>query len=103
MIVFDSMPRMMGGSFERARDHYARSVELAGERRASPHVTWARASTVPRQARAEFVAALERALAVDADAEPADRMLNLVSMERARLLLARADEFFFAEEEGASP
>jgi predicted anti-sigma-YlaC factor YlaD len=98
MIVFDSMPAMMGGSHERARFHYQRSVELSNGTRASPHVTWARSSAVARQARTEYVEALERALAIDPAAEPGDRLLNLISQERARQMLARADDYFFADE-----
>jgi predicted anti-sigma-YlaC factor YlaD len=98
MIVFDSMPAVMGGSLERARAHYERAVELASGKRAGPHVTWARSSTVPRQARREFEDALGKALAVDPDGEPADRMINLIAQDRARLLLARADDYFFTDE-----
>ena len=50
MIVFDSMPPMMGGSFDRARAHYDAAIRLSDGKRASPHVTWARASAVARQA-----------------------------------------------------
>lgn len=99
MIVFDSMPAMMGGSFERAKSHFDRAVALSGGKRASPFVTWARSSAIARQDRREFREVLERALAVDADAIPADRMINLISQARARTLLAHADDFFFAEEE----
>jgi predicted anti-sigma-YlaC factor YlaD len=99
MIVFDSMPPMMGGSFDRARVHYDAAVRLADGDRASPYVTWARASAVSRQARDEFREALERALAVDLDAWPGDRALNRVAQRRARILLSRIDDYFFAEEE----
>jgi predicted anti-sigma-YlaC factor YlaD len=99
MIAFDSMPPMMGGSLERARFHFDRAVDLAGGRRAGPFVTWARSATIPRQARTEFEDALGRALAVDVDAEPADRMVNLIAQERARRMLARVEDFFFAAEE----
>ena len=98
MIVFESAPAMMGGSLERARRHFERAVALSEGRRAGPYVTWARASAIPRQARAEFEDALGRALAVDVEAVPADRMLNLISQERARRMLARVDDYFFADE-----
>lgn len=98
MIVFDSMPAMMGGSYERARTHYERAVELSGAARASPHVTWARSSAVPRQARREFEEVLARAVAIDPEAVAAERMANLLAQARARLLLERAADFFFAED-----
>lgn len=98
MIVFDSMPAMMGGSAERAQRHYERSLELSGGLRAGPYVTWARSSAVARQARREFRETLEKALAIDPDRSPPDRLLNLISQGRARTLLARIDDYFFVDE-----
>ncbi len=61
-------------------------------------MTWARSATIPRQARREFEETLAKALAVDIDAAPADRMINLIAQQRARRLLAHADEYFFTDE-----
>jgi len=98
MLVFDSMPAMMGGSAERARAHFDRAIELSGGLRASPYVTWARSSAVARQARREYRETLGQALAIDPDGSPPDRLLNLISQQRARTLLARIDDFFFVDE-----
>lgn len=103
MIVFDSMPAMMGGSTERARSHYDKALAISGGTRASPHVTWARTSAVARQARREFRETLEKALAIDPDAFLPDRLLNLVSQGRARVLLARTEELFFVDETDGTP
>lgn len=103
MIVFDSMPAMMGGSAAGAERHYARSLELSGGLRASPYVTWARSSAVARQARREFRETLDKALAIDPESSPPDRLLNLISQGRARTLLARIDDLFFVDESDTSP
>lgn len=92
MIALDARPAAMGGSEERARRHYERAVALSGGLRASPHVTWARSWALARQDRTEFRAALERALAVNVDASPDDRLANLLAQQRARLLLSRIDD-----------
>jgi predicted anti-sigma-YlaC factor YlaD len=99
MIPLEAVSKLLGGSPERAREHYRRAVELAAGSRAAPHVTWARSVAVAAQDRREFRAALERALAVDLDAAPADRLANRLAQERARILLERADELFYADEE----
>lgn len=98
MIVFDAMPALMGGSAEGARRHFERSLALSGGRRASPYVTWARSSAVARQARREYREVLDKALAIDPDASPPDRLVNLISQQRARVLLARIDDFFFVDD-----
>ncbi|MCB9378441.1 MAG: hypothetical protein H6511_06730 [Holophagales bacterium] len=98
MIPFESLSPMLGGSEARARERYRRALELAGGRRASPYVTWARLYCVARQERSGFREALESALAIDPDASPPDRLANLLAQQRARTLLARIDDLFFEEE-----
>jgi predicted anti-sigma-YlaC factor YlaD len=98
MIPLESVSELLGGSPARARDHYRLAVELSRGERASPHVTFARSVAVAAQDRRGFRVALDLALAVDLEAAPAERLANRLAQERARLLLARADELFFEEE-----
>jgi len=93
LISIDCLPATMGGSLERAREHYRAAVELSGGRRVSPHVTMA-LGLVGTQNRAEFERLLELALDVDPEAEPSARLQNLLLRERARRLLARVDDLF---------
>lgn len=90
---------LLGGSAERARQHFERALALSSGRRASPHVTWARSVPVAQQRRREFREELERALAIDPEASPPDRLSNLLAQARARRLLERIDELFYDEEE----
>ncbi|MCM2268783.1 MAG: TRAP transporter TatT component family protein [Thermoanaerobaculia bacterium] len=98
MIAMESVSELLGGSPERARAHFERALTLSGGERASPYVAYARGVLIAAQDRAAFRATLERALAVDLAASPADRLANRLAQERARRLLERGDEFFFAEE-----
>jgi predicted anti-sigma-YlaC factor YlaD len=95
LLVFDALPESMGGSPERARAHYEEAVRASGNRRASPHVTWAVHWAIPRQDRQEFEAALLRALAVEEASNSPDRLSNELTRRRARLLLNKAEELFF--------
>lgn len=79
----------------RARRHFERALELSRGKLAGPLVSLAEAVCVEKQDRAEFRALLERALAVDPDAAPESRLVNLVLQRRARWLLGRMDELFF--------
>ncbi len=104
MMALEALPATMGGSPERAREHYERAVELSGGGRASPFVGFAESVSVPAQDRREFVELLERALAVDPDARPSERLANLIAQKRARFLLGRADHLFLADDfEPADP
>ncbi len=83
-----------GGSPERAREHFARAVELAEGKTASPYVSLAMSVSVPAQDRGEFMALLEKALEIDPDLDPPHRLANLIVQKRARLLLERVDDLF---------
>jgi len=86
--------------YDRIRRHFERAVELSGGSRASLYVAYAESVAVPRQDRKEFLAMLEQALAVDADAYEEVRLLNLVAQRRARWLMARIDDLILDLELG---
>ena len=87
-------PAAAGGSAARAREHFERSLALSGGGRAAPFVGLAESVCISVQDRVEFVKLLERALAVDLEKAPDQRLANVIAQKRARWLLARADELF---------
>ncbi len=87
-------PVAAGGSVERARAALDRSVRLSGGNRAAPLVSFAETVDVGLQDRAEFESLLNRALAIDVDALPEQRLANTIAQKRARWLLARTDRLF---------
>ncbi len=94
LILLDALPEAMGGSEARARGHFARSVALSKDTRASPYVTLATTVSVLKQDRREFETLLARALEFDPDRDPAQRLVTIVLQRKARALLDREDEFF---------
>jgi predicted anti-sigma-YlaC factor YlaD len=94
MIVLESLPAAMGGSVDRARDHFRRAVALSKGQRASPYVTLAESVSVMQQNRAEFEQLLRQALAIDPDRSPPTRLETILTQQKARELLAREDELF---------
>lgn len=87
-------PASAGGSKERARQHLERALAFAGGRRAASYVSFAETVSVGTQNRKEFDELLKKALALDVDGAPEDRLANLLAQKRARWLLLRADELF---------
>lgn len=96
MVAIEALPEAMGGSYEQARFHYRRAVELNGGRRAGSHLAWAWLVTIGRQDRQDFEDALSKALAVENE-EPGDRLANRVNQDFARHLLDQADELFLEQ------
>ena len=55
----------------------------------------AEAVAVPNQDREAFEALMDKALAVDTEADPRNRLMNVLAQRRARWLREREDELFF--------
>ena len=81
-----------GDPAARARHHFDRAMALSGGFQAGPLVALAESVSVAKQNRREFQSLLERALAVDVNARPEFRLVNLMMQRRARWLLSRIDE-----------
>jgi predicted anti-sigma-YlaC factor YlaD len=94
MIVLETLPAAAGGSPERARAHFERAIEFSAGVRVGPYVTLAETVSIMEQDRAEFERLLAQALAIDVDAQPQQRLSNIILQRKAQMLLERADEFF---------
>jgi predicted anti-sigma-YlaC factor YlaD len=84
----------IGGSLERAREHFAADLQCAQGRRAFPYVTLAESVSVVKQDKAQFRELMEKALAVDVSRPDDQRLANLLAHKRARWQLGRLDELF---------
>ena len=98
MITYEmSRSGAAGDPAARARKHFDRALALANGTDASPLVALAEAVTVQKQDVKEFESLLNRALAINPDANPDTRLLNTVMQRRARWLLSRESELFLVE------
>lgn len=87
-----------GDPVARSRKHFERALELSGGQQAGPLVALAESVSIRKQDVAEFRSLLDRALAINADAKPECRLVNLVMQRHARWLLSRTDELFLTTE-----
>jgi predicted anti-sigma-YlaC factor YlaD len=97
MIAFESRGAAQGGSLDRARTYFNRTMELAGGKRISPLVSLAENVSITTQNRAEFDKLLDEALAFDCDKYPENRLVNLLAQKHARQLKALAGSLFLEE------
>jgi predicted anti-sigma-YlaC factor YlaD len=93
-ISLESVPEALGGSTERARQHFTRAVELQKGASPGPYVSLAMGVSVAAQDRAEFESLLKQALAIDPEKDPSTRLVTLVQQRRARALLDHVDTLF---------
>ena len=98
MISYEmNRPGLPGDPAERARRHFDRAVALSKGMDASPFLALAEAVMIQKQDVKQFDSLLNRALAIDPDANPDIRLVNTVMQRRARWLLSRKSELFLPE------
>ena len=82
-------------AIRRSREHFQQAVRISRGQQASPYVSLAESVAVTEQNRGEFIDLLEQALAIDPNADPGNRLANLIAQARARWLLEQTDELFW--------
>jgi tetratricopeptide (TPR) repeat protein len=93
-IAWEARGEAVGGSIQKARQHFERALELSKGERAWPYVDFAEVVSVSTQNRKEFGELLQKALAIDPNAVVDSRLTNLIAQQRARWLLGRVDDLF---------
>ena len=91
---YAGLPESMGGSDLKAREHYRRALDLSGGRRPSVYVALATALSIKNQDHEEFIMLLEKALAIDPEEDPANRLASVIAQRKARWLLDHIEDFF---------
>ncbi len=99
---YGSMPESMGGSEEKSRKHFKRSIELSKGESAGPYVSLATSVCVSKQYVDEFRELLGKALSIDVDKNIPNRLANTLSQQKAKWLLDHINNYFLIEEETES-
>jgi predicted anti-sigma-YlaC factor YlaD len=96
--AYGSLPVSLGGSPDKAREHFQKALGYTHGLKAGPYVALATAVDVPAQNAGEFKELLQKALAIDVNANPAYRLENILAQRKARWLLQHIGDFFLLEE-----
>ena len=94
LLYYASLPESMGGDKARAEFHYSQALEKSGGVLASPYVSYAQAVSIPAQDYDTFKICLETALSINPDEDPPNRLVNIISQQKARHLLDTASLYF---------
>ena len=94
LLFYASLPEIMGGDKDLARRHFLRAQEKTGGTSVGAYVSYAQSICVPAQDYDTFADYLEKALAVDSDADPSTRLVTVINQRKARWLLDNAYNYF---------
>jgi predicted anti-sigma-YlaC factor YlaD len=84
------------------RRYFEQAVELSKGKHAGTFVSFAENADIPAQNATEFKEMLEKALAIDVNADPDNRLANLIAQRRAKWLLAHIKDLFLDNGPGSS-
>ena len=91
---YASLPDTMGGDKAKAETHFRRALEKSNFLAAGPYVSYAKSVCVPAQDYNAFRENLEKALAIDPDEDPANRLVNILSQKKAKYMLDTDYDYF---------
>ena len=94
LISYESVRQVSGDFAPRSRKHFERAVGLTSGQSAAPYVAMAETVSESKQDSEEFKSLLKKALAINPDARPEWKLVNLVMQLRAQWLLSHEDELF---------
>jgi predicted anti-sigma-YlaC factor YlaD len=86
------------GSKERARQHFEKAIAISKGSKAGPYVSLAESVSVKEQKAKEFQELLDKALAIDVEQHPQNKLANTVLQRRATRLKAAAEDLFLEPE-----
>lgn len=94
ILFYASLPETMGGDKTKAEIHFKRALEKSRGLAASPYVSYAQAICIPAQNYDAFKDNLKKAIAINPDDDPSNRLVNTLSQRKARHMLKYAYEYF---------
>jgi predicted anti-sigma-YlaC factor YlaD len=94
VLYYSSVPPAMGGNRDLAEEHFVKALEKSKGLSAGPYVSIAGSICVSTQDYPRFKEYLNKALAIDVDADPNNRLVNIISQRKAAYLLSMAPQLF---------
>ncbi|MGP1577003.1 MAG: TRAP transporter TatT component family protein [Treponema sp.] len=91
---YAAAPEAMGGGLEKAENAYQQALALSEEKRPSVHILYAQSFCIPAQDAQGFDEALQKALAIDPETQPENKLAIAISRRKARWLQAHKEDFF---------
>jgi len=90
IIFYASLPEMMGGDKEKAKEHFDLTLKKTKGKSAGAYVSYAQSICIPDQDYDTYKHYLEKALAINPDDDVPTRLVNIISQRKARWLLDNA-------------
>ena len=102
MQYYASLPEGMGGGLDIAEKHFKKAVELSEGKKATPYVSYAlnvctKKDDENQSGVKEFKNVLEKALSIDENEVPENRLENIIFKRKAKWLLDNIGDYFLID------
>ncbi len=94
---YGSIPEYMGGDADKAREHFKKAVQFTKGRLLSPYVSLATSVSIKMQDLKEFRSLLNKALKIDTNSDPDNRLVNILNKRKAEWFLEHEEDFFLSD------
>ena len=94
---YAAAPESLGGGVDKAQEAYRKTLELSGGQRPSVYVLYAQSFCVPAQDSAGFDEALRKALEIDPETQPSNKLTITLSQTKARWLQKMKGDYFLGD------
>jgi predicted anti-sigma-YlaC factor YlaD len=94
ILFYGSLPALLGGDKDLAKVHFERALEKSGGNSASAYIAYAQSICISAQDYDTFKDYLEKALAINPDADTSTRLVTIIGQRKARWMLANAYLYF---------
>ncbi len=99
---YASLPESMGGGLDKAEYHFKKAVELSEGKKASPYVSYAinvctKKDDEEHSGVEDFKNVLEKALAIDENEVPENKLENIIFKKKAQWLLDNVGDYFLID------
>jgi predicted anti-sigma-YlaC factor YlaD len=93
MSFYAAAPESLGGGRDKALDAYAKALDYSKGQSPSLYIAYAKSFCVPAQDGAGFDCALDKALAIDPDSRPEERLALTIAHGQAAWLKAHKADY----------
>jgi predicted anti-sigma-YlaC factor YlaD len=93
-LFYASLPELMGGDREKAEFHFQQALEKTGGNSAGIFVSHAQVISIPAQDYETYKEFLEKALSIDPDIDISNRLITIITQQKAQWLLDNAHNYF---------
>ena len=94
---YAAAPEALGGGADKAAAAYQKALELSGGQRPSVYLLYAQSFCIPAQDSAGFDEALKKALAIDPETQPNNKLTITMSREKAHWLQRTKEDYFLGD------